>query len=97
MAGVACPTCGSQDFLRHRQPVGVGDVTFRRHRCQNCKAIFQTAQVVVSGAIAEQILTLTEQPTTSSAQMLSDLGMSPKTLLQQMQDEDSPATTESRG
>lgn len=93
MAGLACPECLSQDFTRHRQPAQVADVTFRRHRCLNCRAIFLTAQVVVSDSIAEKMLTLTEQPTLSSVRTPNGSVTSPTTLMDLLRGVDSTATT----
>lgn len=93
MAGLACPECQGQDFVRHRQPMNVADVTFRRHRCMSCRAIFLTAQLVVADSIAEKMLTLTEQPTRSSVPTPNDLDTSPRTLMDLLRDGDSTATT----
>lgn len=93
MAGLACPSCMSQDFTRHRQPAQVADVTFRRHRCLNCRAIFLTAQVVVSDSVAEKMLTLTEQPRRSSVPMPNGADTSPQTLMDLLRGVDSTPTT----
>lgn len=92
--GLACPSCQSQNFVRHRQPTDLADVTFRRHRCLDCKAIFLTAQLVVSDMVATKMLTLIEQPMPSSVPTPNDSATSPRTLMDLLRGVDSTATTE---
>jgi len=50
-----CPNCGSENHIRYRSPKTIKDVTVRRHRCQDCRSIFATAEVVVEPALAGKL------------------------------------------
>lgn len=52
---IRCPNCGSENHSRYRAPEPVEDVLFRRHRCLACRHLFATAQLVVTGALAEKL------------------------------------------
>lgn len=55
-----CPHCDSTDYGRlhsnRATPKVVDGVTFRAHRCLNCRAIFVSRQEVVSEEQAADIL-----------------------------------------
>ena len=94
MSGFACPKCDRRDYVRWRTPKTIADVTFRRHRCQNCHAIFQTAQVVLVGGVAEKILDILEM--NGSELMPNASAISLRALLDTIRDEDSTTTSATR-
>jgi hypothetical protein len=71
-----CPHCESQEFTRYRGPNEIEGITFRRHRCSNCKGLFLSAQVPVTGKLAHQMLAAMETPQwTGSDLMPNALGI----------------------
>lgn len=55
---LCCPNCGTPDNSeRYRSPLKVDDVIVRRRLCLACRHVFSTGEIVLSGGLAERILT----------------------------------------
>jgi hypothetical protein len=65
---VTCPDCGLP-LNRFQAPLTFQNVVLRRHKCPNCRGKFVSAQLILTGDLAEQIGDLAEErtkPTPSS-------------------------------
>jgi len=61
-----CPACGKQEYRRHRTPVEVNGVIYRRHECLNwrCGIIFISMQQALSEEMVEVLAEAFEIATT---------------------------------
>lgn len=48
-----CPTCGGSEYRRHRTPVTITGVIYRRHECLKCRSIFISMQQALSEEMVE--------------------------------------------
>ena len=64
-----CPACGGLDYRRHRTPVTVDGVVYRRHECLNwkCGTIFISMQQALSEGMVEVLAEAFEIATTQTS------------------------------
>jgi transcriptional regulator NrdR family protein len=64
-----CPACGGREYRRHRIPVEVSNVIYRRHECLNwrCGTIFISMQQALSEEMVEVLAEAFEIATTQTS------------------------------
>ncbi|MDA8355536.1 MAG: hypothetical protein M0Z95_04390 [Actinomycetota bacterium] len=50
-----CPSCGSTNHRRYRSPRVRQDAIVRRHRCLDCRALFVSVQIVLTGGVEAKV------------------------------------------
>lgn len=56
-----CPHCDSRDYEPYKDPAVRADAILRRHRCRNCKGLFMSIQLPVTGKLAVLLAELVEE------------------------------------